>query len=364
MRFTCFIYSLGPGGAERVMSILAGAWASHGHRVTIVTYDEGYPPFFSLSPEVTVQKLRLSGGSAARRVSNHFRRIPAFRRVIRETQPDIVISFMDRTNVLVLMAAIGLGIPVIVSERTDPRRYSPGFPYNYLRRWLYRKATAVIVQSKGQADWFKQMSDRVVVIPNPVRTYTDNQNSQAGRTFTAVGAGRLSFEKGFDLLLTAFAKVHKEFPEWSLVIYGDGPERLALERRIQELRLDKKAQLPGLTTSLTAHLRTAGCFVLSSRFEGFPNVLIEALACGCPVIATNCSDSIAEIVRHGWNGLLIPSEDTDSLANALNRIMEDAKLHRIFEANGPDSVGRFDIDSVAGLWEKLFQEIASEQFSN
>jgi len=322
------------------------------------------PPFFSLSPEVTVHKLRLAGGSAARRVSNHLRRIPSFRRVIRETRPDIIISFMDRTNVLVLLAAIGLGIPIIVSERIDPQRYSPGFPYNYLRRWLYRKAAAVIVQSKGQADWFKQMSTRVAVIPNPVNACTNDRNSQAERTSTIIAVGRLTRQKGFDLLLTAFAKVHKKHPEWNLAIYGDGPERPAIERQIRELKLNEKVQLPGLTTSLTAHLRTAGCFVLSSRFEGFPNVLIEALACGCPVIATNCSDSIAEIVRHGWNGLLIPSEDTDSLANALNRIMEDATLRATLEANASDSVRKFDIDSIAGHWEKLFQEIASEQFSN
>ncbi|MBE9580402.1 MAG: glycosyltransferase family 4 protein [Proteobacteria bacterium] len=364
MKLTCFIYSLGPGGAERVMSILADAWASRGHKVTIVTYDEGRLSFFSLPPEVTVQKLRLSGGSMLKRIGNHFRRIPSFRRVIRETRPDIVISFMDRTNVLVLMAALGLNVPLIVSERTNPLRYSPGFPYNYLRRCLYQKAMAVVVQSNGLAEWFKPMSNRVAVIPNPVKACRDNQNYQAGRTFTVVGAGRLSLEKGFDLLLTAFSKVRKEHPEWNLVIYGDGPERPVLERQISELNLDGKVRLPGVTTDLTTHLRTAGCFVLSSRFEGFPNVLIEALACGCPVIATNCSDSIAEIVRYDWNGLLIPSEDTDSLANALKRIMEDVGLRRIFEANGPDSVRKFDIDSIAEHWEKLFQEITSEQFSN
>lgn len=356
MNIVCFIYSLGPGGAERVMSILASAWASRGHKVTIVTYDEGRPSFFFLPPEVTVQKLRLSGGSMLKRIGNHFRRIPTFRRIIRETRPDIVISFMDRTNVLVLMAAIGLNVPIIVSERTNPLRYSPGFPYNYLRRCLYQKAMAVVVQSKGLSEWFKPMSNRVAVIPNPVKACRDNQNYPAARTFTAVGAGRLSLEKGFDLLLTAFAKVHKEFPEWNLVIYGDGPERPAIERQIHELKLNGRVRLPGLATSLSVHLRTAGCFVLSSRREGLPNVLLEALACGCPVVATNCSDSISEIVQHGRNGLLIPSEDSESLTNALRRIMEDVELRRVFEANGPVSIRRFDVDSIVDHWERLFQE--------
>jgi glycosyltransferase involved in cell wall biosynthesis len=297
-----------------------------------------------------------------KRIGNHFRRIPTFRRVIRETRPDIVISFMHRTNVLVLMAAISLDIPVIVSEHTDPRLYSPGFPYNYLRSCLYRKAMAVVALSKKQAEWFKPMSSRVVVMPNPVRACKGNQNFQAKRTFTAVGAGRLSFEKGFDLLLTAFAKVYKEYPEWNLIIYGEGPKRPALERQIHELKLSGRVQLPGLTTNLTANLRTAGYFVLSSRREGLPNVLIEALACGCPVVATNCTDSISKIVQHKWNGLLIPSEDTYSLASALRQIMEDAELRRILEANGPVSVSRFDIDSIVDDWEKLFQEVASEQF--
>ena len=355
MRLTCFIYSLGPGGAERVMSILAGVLASRGHKVKIITYDKGCPAFYPLHPEVTVQKLRLSGGSVVRRVNNHFRRIPAFRHVIRETRPDIVISFMDRTNVLILVAAIGLDVPVIVSERTDPQRYSPGFPYGCLRHWLYRKAMSVVVQSKTQAGWFKQMSNRVAVIPNPVQACANDLNCQARRTSLVMAAGRLSHEKGFDLLLTAFAKINRKHPEWNLVIYGDGPERPALERQIRELKLNGRVQLPGVTARLSTHLRTAGCFVLSSRFEGFPNVLMEALACGCPVVASNCAD-ISEIVRHGWNGLLIPPEDPDGLANALRLIMEDVKLRRVFEENGPVSIRRFDVDSIVDHWERLFQE--------
>jgi glycosyltransferase involved in cell wall biosynthesis len=209
-----------------------------------VTYDEGSTAFYALHPEVTVHKLKLAGGSVVRRMSNHFRRIPTFRRVIRETQPDIVISFIDRTNVLVLLATLGLDVPVIVSERIDPRRYSPGFPYNFLRRWLYRNATAVIVQSMGQADWFKQMSSRVVVIPNPVNACTNDRNSQAERTSTIIAVGRLTRQKGFDLLLTAFAKVYKKYPEWNLVIYGDGSERVALERQIQEARRNDRLDCP------------------------------------------------------------------------------------------------------------------------
>ena len=355
MRLTCFIYSLGPGGAERVMSILASAWASREHRVTIVTYDEGCPAFYALHPEVTVHKLRLSGGSVVRRVSNHFWRIPTFRRVIRETQPDIVVSFMDRTNVLVLMAAIGLDIPVIVAEHIDPRRYSPGFPYNYLRRWLYRNAMAVVVLSKMQAEWFKQMSDRVVVIPNPVKACTNDRNSQARRSSIVIAAGRLVPQKGFDLLLRAFAKVNDKYPEWSLVIYGDGPERPALERQISELNLDGKIKLPGVTTDLTAHLRTAGCFVLSSRFEGFPMVLVEALACGCPVVATDCTDSISEIVHHGCNGSLIPPEDVDAMADALDRLMVDEGLRRTMEKLGPDVIRRFNTESVVEQWSRIFK---------
>jgi glycosyltransferase involved in cell wall biosynthesis len=261
---------------------------------------------------------------------------------------------MDRTNVLVLMAAIGLGIPVIVSERIDPRRYNPGFPYNFLRRWLYRNATAVIVQSNGQADWFKQMSNRVAVIPNPVQACINDRNSQAGRTSIIIAVGRLTRQKGFDLLLTAFAKVLKEYPKWSLVIYGEGPERATLEKQIQKLKLDGKVKLPGVKTDLTAHFRTAGFFVLSSRFEGFPNVLIEALACGCPVVATNCSDSITGIVRHGCNGLLIPPEDVDAMADALHRLMVDEGLRRTMEKLGPDVICQFNTESVVEQWSRIF----------
>ncbi|OEU52716.1 MAG: hypothetical protein BA868_03110 [Desulfobacterales bacterium C00003106] len=214
---------------------------------------------------------------------------------------------------------------------------------------------SVVVQSKAQASWFEQMSNRVAVIPNPVQACANDLNCQARRTSLVMAAGRLSHEKGFDLLLTAFAKINRKHPEWNLVIYGDGPERPALERQIRELKLNGRVQLPGVTARLSTHLRTAGCFVLSSRFEGFPNVLMEALACGCPVVASSCAD-ISEIVRHGWNGLVIPPEDPDGLANALRLILEDVKLRRVFEENGPVSIRRFDVDSIVDHWERLFQE--------
>lgn len=357
MKILCFIYSLGPGGAERVLTHLATDWAEKGNQVTIATYDKGDDPFYALSAKVRLIKLRLSGGNILLRLINHLKRPFVFRKIIKKLSPDVVISFMDKTNVLVLMAKSGVDIPVIISERTDFLKYYPGTVVSLLRPFFYKRAQALVTLSQVQAQYFRKFCRRVVIIANPVIPLKYSLSSNASkREPNILAAGRLSNEKGFDLLLRAFSNIHASIPDWNLVIYGKGPDRKNLERLVHNLRIQKRVKLAGITKDLPKVMSKAGIFVLSSRYEGFPNVLIEAMAAGCPVIATDCADSIRDIITHQKNGLLIPPENIEALEKAIKLLLTNESLRKKLGKEAQKSIKKFSLKKISRKWEHLMAE--------
>jgi GalNAc-alpha-(1->4)-GalNAc-alpha-(1->3)-diNAcBac-PP-undecaprenol alpha-1,4-N-acetyl-D-galactosaminyltransferase len=364
MRLTLVIPSMERGGAERVMSILASSWAEKGHEVTLLTLKREAKPAQELHPDVKLRNLGLTGEPATNSLLAAFRqvaRIRALRRAIRESQPDVVISFMERTNVLTLVATRGLGAPVIVSERVDPRHYDIGRLWQGLRSLTYRWAAALVCQSRTSLMWFEQrMNVKGRVIPNPVLAFKEGtahlrRKNAEGRTMVAMG--RLVDQKGFDLLLDAFGQLSARYSDWSLVIMGEGPLRIELEARARALRLEHQVQFAGEVADPFPVLRAANLFVLSSRFEGFPNALCEAMACGVAVVSFNCPSGPAEIIRHRVDGILVPPGDMSALVAALDALMKDGHERDRLASRAPEVVERFSRDKVLLLWEQLFEEV-------
>lgn len=355
-RLTLVIGSLGGGGAERVLTILANAWVARGDAVALVTLDRE-APFYPLDGRVAYRPLGVAGRSAgvAAAILNNALRIRALRAAIRESRPDAVVSFVDTTNVLTLLATRGMGVPVVVSERTDPNHFPIGRAYGALRRWLYPAAQAVIVQTEAAARFFsRKIRERTHVIPNPVLPAP--AKPPATPQVKIVALGRLSREKGFDLLIEAFASVACEWPEWSLEIWGEGPERSALEKLVMEAGISGRVRLPGSTQAPLSVLRAASLFVLPSRVEGFPNALLEAMAAGLPVLAADCRSGPGEIVRDGVDGLLVAPGDAAALAEGIRRLLGDSALRARLAARAPEVVGRFALDRVVALWDATLVE--------
>ena len=359
MKLLFFIASLKCGGAERVSVMLCNHWAEHGWDVTLATFDDGsVPPFFPPAPgvrHVTLGLQRRSTG-VAHSVMNNFRRVPRLRRFVAEVRPDRIVSFIDGTNVLALLAARGTGIPVIVSERIDPAQHPIPVPWKLLRRVLYPWARAVVLQTRAAASYFPaSWASRIAVIPNPVARLAPSPKTESpeGRRRRIVGMGRLERQKGFDLLLRAFASIAPEHPGWELTIFGEGPEREALAALIARRGLAERISLPGATSDVAGVLRGADLFVLSSRYEGFPNVLCEAMACGLPVIAFDCRNGPAEIIRDGVDGVLVPAEDDVALAAAIARLADDPEARRRLGARAVEVADRFSVERVASLWERI-----------
>jgi glycosyltransferase involved in cell wall biosynthesis len=351
------ISSLGAGGAERVMTTMANYWATGGWDVTLATLTGAdAAPFYPLDRRVRLRPLGLARPSrgALHGALQNLWRVGVLRGAVRRARPDVVLSFTPRTNVLVLLAAFGLRVPVVVSERVDPRHHAaPNRVWDRLRRLLYARAAAVVMQTAGLRDYFGPRA-RTRVVPNPV-----SAPAAAGppaREPVVVGMGRLDPQKGFDLLLEAFARVAPRHPDWSLEVWGEGQERPRLQALADELGPAGRVRLPGVTRRPEELLRRAGVFVLSSRYEGFPNVLCEAMACGAPVLAADCPSGPADIVQDGVDGLLVPAGDAAALAAGLDRLLADPGLRGRLGAESPDVLRRFSLDRVMAAWEEVLRE--------
>jgi glycosyltransferase involved in cell wall biosynthesis len=254
-----------------------------------------------------------------------------------------------------VLATRGLGLPVIVSERNNPERQRFRATWRWLRARLYGVAYCVVTPSRGVLESFpRAIRARGRVIPNPVDLTPPRRRLTGTRRLVAVG--RLVHQKGFDLLLRAFARIAPEHPEWTLTIWGEGDRRPPLEALRAELGLQEKVRLPGLTERPGQWVEEAEVFVLSSRFESFGNVVTEAMVAGLPVVAFDCPWGPGEILRDGDDGLLVPPEDVEALAAALRRLILDPDLRRRLGEAGARNVRRFRSDAIGAQWDALIGE--------
>ncbi|MBT3923325.1 MAG: glycosyltransferase family 4 protein [Nitrospina sp.] len=362
-RLTFLIHKISAGGAQRVLTLLANELCDKGWSVTVLTFDNGREPvFFDLHPRITHWPLSLmrKQESGWKAVKAFFLRPLLLRRAIRKSNPDAVIAFIELMNILTVMATLGLKIPVIVSERGNPFFSPLGRFWSFLRQESYKRATCLVVQTHGARSFFStSIQKNSCVIPNPVLVpgYLTPSSKSELNSKTVMAIGRLSREKGFDLLLNAFAPLAKKFPDWILEICGEGLERKSLKSLCDELGLKKQVRFSGLTTEHYRALSRADIFVLPSRHEGFPNVLGEAMACGLPVVSFNCSYGPSEMIQDGVNGLLVPPENILELSDSLERLMISAELRKKIGEQAIHITERYSLESISQAWEDLVVNI-------
>jgi glycosyltransferase involved in cell wall biosynthesis len=347
------------GGSEHIVSLLCNHFSRTGWTVTLYAFeDPDQPPYYGHDAAVRIRRLGYPVGRLPlfQSLAAVCQRVRTLRRALSEAKPDLVISFLTRTNVVSVLAARPLGIPVIVSERNNPAAQRPGWVWSALRRYTYARAEGLVTMTQGAMDQFsKAMRRREWVIPNP--TYAPIElDAERPSTRHVAAVGRLVPQKGFDMLLDAFAGVAGEIPEWSLVIWGEGPERAKLEVRRDALGLKEQVSLPGVTKEHGGWLRDADIFVLSSRFEGWGIVVGEAMAAGVPVISFDCRWGPGEMISDGVSGLLVPDGDVPALGRAIAQLCADPEQRRRLAEGARIASQRFAIDRILVEWERVAKE--------
>jgi glycosyltransferase involved in cell wall biosynthesis len=362
MRIAGVIHSLNGGGAERVMARLVSMLSDRGHDVTLITLDDGASDRHEVGPKVQRVHLNVMGDSRNKLAGliATVNRVKALRTAMKRSRPDVVLSFCDVTNVLTLVASRLWSVPVVVSERSDPTAQLIAAPWAQLRPKLYRRAAAVVVLTDAAAStvapWCR---DRPIVIPSAIDAPPNDLNNPIDVAGDFVAVGRLEHEKGFDLLIDAFAIIAVGDPKATLSIYGEGSLRQVLEQQLDRLELRERVAMPGWTRPIWAVLRPGGVYVLSSRYEGFPSSLLEAMASGMACIAMDCPSGPAAIVRDGVDGLLVPPGDVDELASAMLRLREDQSLRERLGASARDCVQRFDWGAMVDRYENALVDAVS-----
>jgi len=376
VKILLLMHSLSAGGAERAACTLANFWAASGRDVTIVTLTPVSADFYPLDRRVGRISLDLAGVSrhALHGLWQNVKRVVALRRLLRSLRPDIGLAMMSTPNVLLALASLWLPtlptLQTIGSERCYPPHAALGRLWHVLRRALYGRLSAMVALTGECAHWIEThtSASRVVVIPNAIAwPLPDNPPRRSlprlcqPQRKRLLAVGRLEPVKNFDALIRAFARLARAFPDWDLIILGEGPERARLASTIRCLGLVQRVVMPGVAGNVAYWYGEADLFALTSRSEGFPNALAEAMAHGVPAVSVDCNTGPRDIIRHGIDGLLVPPDDIAALSDALARVMGDATLRGQLASRSVEARERFSVAKIGQMWETLFLALCGSQ---
>jgi glycosyltransferase involved in cell wall biosynthesis len=326
-----------------------------------------------MAENVTIHSLNIvqSHSRLVRNTTGMIKTIKALHKTVRQVKPDVFVSFLDSVGcVYVPIGSALTKSKFVVSERVDP--YSYGGKKAKVRFSFIKKADGVVFQTAGAQEFFKdykKIYDHSTVIPNPVVLGENVMAMQKmipdflEREKKIVTLGRLSLtQKRQDVLLDAFKIFHQGFPDYQLVIYGEGEHRAQIQKMIEDRNLTDSVFLAGRTEHAEEAIFHAAAFVLSSDFEGIPNALIEAMSIGVPSVSTDCSPGgAALLIRDGENGFLVPRGDAKAIAEKLSVLVDDAEIATRFSRNSLLIAEEFSEEIIADKWETFFKNIVNDE---
>lgn len=354
--------TLTSGGSERVMSLLANELADRNYQVTIICLNKQIV-FYPINKKVNIV-------FAEKETQSSFllKKIAWFRKYVDDNRPDVVIPFMEAVYCVTLFSLIGISVPIISSERIDPRK-SP-FIRNILRRIFLPLTTHLVVQTEKIRSFYPPfIRKKTSVIYNPVNDEVFHQieNEElkienGERLNRIISIGKLYPQKNQKLMIRAFARVADEFPEWQLVIFGEGPLRESLELIVESLEMKDRILLPGRTEHVVEELKKSKVFCFSSNFEGMSNAIIEAICVGLPIVSTNVSGA-SELIEEGKGGNIVPCGDVDQFVQALQKLMRNRNIQESMSEYNLKKASMFKLDIIVDQWEQLILKVVHKSSS-
>lgn len=337
--------SMGRGGAEGVVASVANGLAQRGWKIHIVSllFDTCD---YDLEP--SVEYINISK-EKKNQIIDTPRLVLTLRKIIKQIHPEVVFSFMVAINIVTWMATRGLKVKYIPSERNDPDK-GRNKVVKKLQAIAYTTADTTVFQTTRAKEYFSDgIQKRSVIIPNPLREMPE---AVYGQTKRIVTAGRLSNQKNHKLLIDVFEEIHRDYPDFSVDIYGEGSMKDELQSYIDGKGLSSLVYLRGKVDNVPECIRNAYMFVLPSDYEGLSNALLEAMGIGLPCITTNCAGS-DDAIQDGVNGLIVPIRDQKAMEDAMRKLIENPEQAIEMGKKARASMTRYKVDSVIDQWEKL-----------
>ena len=354
MRITCIVPTLGGGGAERVMTHLCAGLLARGHEITLLTLNNDVPDFYPVPEGITrvrVQVNRAGDLGWWGRLGRMWRLCC----VVRRTKPETVINFRSLFG---CWTAWWLRIPFVFAEHTDISKVRLSKEELKRRNFILKRAHAVVVLSEKDKAYIAHHYPawRAEVIYNPAlrakgSAKEDKPHFLDGR-YNVLAVGRLTRQKGFDRLLESWNLIRDEFPEWRLSVVGAGEEEANLKSLADTLDVLGSVNFVPPVKNMAAVYAHADVYAMSSRFEGFPMVLLEAMSAGLPAVSFICNGPDM-IIRDGVDGFLVPQGDTDKLARRLAELMRDETKRREMGEKAKEVSHRFTQESFLDAYERL-----------
>lgn len=351
------------GGAQRVMVELANYFQEHHqYEVIYAAQIESLPNAYELSDKV--KGIVIGDKRTKSFIKKQLYRVKNLKKICQEEKPDVIISFLIITNIISLIVGMITKIPVIISVRNDPLHdHSRGL--HILMRMFYPRAKGWVFQTKDAESYYRNwVRGTSRIIMNPIASSVLEEIEKGKITGenrnNIVAVGRLDKQKRHDLLIRAYQLACGENSEYKLVIYGEGAERLNLQKQINESGLQNNVILAGVTTNVVEKIRSAKIFILSSDYEGMPNSLLEAMAVGLPVISTDCPcGGPAMVIENGINGLLVEAGNEEALAEGIKKLLSDNELAQKLGRNASQIREKCNIDRIALMWKDAIDRCAA-----
>lgn len=346
MKILVFISKLYGGGAERVASLLINHLCKN-HKVTVAIFNDKNNHYY-IDDKVLV--MDLSSGNKIR--PYQFDRIIKCRKAIKDVNPDLIISFLVDLNRFVLISNCFSRKKLLLSEQTSIQS-KQSLNRRITRHILYRLATKVVFTSRSDFEYARWLRNKTFIY-NPLSFDIINKTHQRENVIVAIGSQRHWNVKGFDLLTQAWARIALSYPNWKLQFLGETNDN-KIEELVKSYNIESQVEFLGWKENIDEVLQTKSIYVLSSRREGFPCSLLEAMSQGCACVAFNCNTGPNEIITDGESGLLARNGHWGDLAYKIQMLIDDEQLRKKISEGAIVEVKRFNKDLIMRQWDELIR---------